>query len=81
MLTYPAHVRLGPPVDGRTLQELSTRERYRVNVVLVSRPTRNGVIQDFEPEPGLRLALHDLCMVVGKRESMNRFERENGLPE
>jgi trk system potassium uptake protein TrkA len=76
-----AQVRVGPPVHGLTLQELALRERYRVNVVLVSRPAPGGAIQDLEPEPGLKLALHDLCMVVGKRESINRFERENGLPD
>jgi trk system potassium uptake protein TrkA len=76
-----ANIRLGPPVHGKTLQELALRERYRVNVVLVSRPAPGGAIQDLEPEPGLKLALHDLCVVVGKRERINRFERENGLPE
>jgi trk system potassium uptake protein TrkA len=76
-----AHVRLGPPVHGKTLQELALRERYRVNVVLVTRPAPDGEVQDLEPAPDLMLALHDLCIVVGKREKINRFERENGLPE
>jgi trk system potassium uptake protein TrkA len=76
-----AQIRLGPPIQGKTLQELALRDRYRVNVVLVSRPGPGGTIQDLEPEPGLILAPHDLCMVVGKRERINRFEREIGLPE
>ena len=76
-----AQVRLGPPVHGKTLQDLALRERYWVNVVLVTRPAPGGAVRDLEPEPGLKLALHDLCMVVGKRENINRFERENGLPE
>ncbi len=76
-----AQVRLGPPAHGKTLQELGWREQYRVNIVLVSRPAPGGTVRDLEAEPGLRLALHDLCMVVGQREAINRFERENGLPE
>lgn len=76
-----AQIRLGPPVHGKTLQELTLREKYRVNVILVTRPAPGGAIRDLEPEPGLKLALHDLCMVVGKREKINVFERENGLPE
>ena len=76
-----AQVRLGPPAHGKTLQELALRERYRVNVVLVTRPAPSGAIEELEPGPSLKLALRDLCMVVGKRENINHFERENGLPE
>lgn len=76
-----ASVRLGPAVDGKTLQELTLRERYRINVVLVTRAEPNGGIQDLEAGPGLTLAKQDLCMVVGRRENINRFEHENGLPE
>jgi trk system potassium uptake protein TrkA len=76
-----AQIRLGPPAHGMTLQALGWRERYRVNVVLVTRPAPGGAIQSLEPEPGLKLVLRDLCVVVGKRENINRFERENGLPE
>jgi trk system potassium uptake protein TrkA len=76
-----AQVHLGPMVVGRALQELAWREQYRVNVVLVIRPTSGGSTQDLEPEPTLKLAMKDLCLVVGKRESINRFEREMGLPE
>jgi len=76
-----ASVRLGPGVDGKILQELALRERYRVNVVLVTRAAADGSIRDLEAEPRLKLALRDLCMVVGRRENINRFERENGLPE
>ena len=76
-----AYVLLGQPVHGKTLQELALRDRYLVNVVLVTRPAPSGAIQDLEPAPGLKLALRDLCLVVGKRENINRFERENGLSE
>ncbi|HOW66969.1 MAG TPA: TrkA family potassium uptake protein [Candidatus Paceibacterota bacterium] len=76
-----AHVRLGPTAQGQTLKEMAWRERYRVNVVLVIRAAPDEVVQDLEPEPELRLLLRDLCLVVGKRENINRFELENGLAE
>jgi trk system potassium uptake protein TrkA len=76
-----AHVRAGPALHGNTLAELNLRERYGINVVLVTRPGPAGTTKDLEPEPGLRLALHDLCIVVGQRENINKFERECGLPE
>lgn len=76
-----AHVRAGPALHGKSLEELGLRERYRVNVVLVTRPGRGETTSHLEPEPGLKLALHDLCIVVGRRESINKFEKECGLPE
>jgi trk system potassium uptake protein TrkA len=75
-----AQVRLGSLIHDKTLHELSWRERYRVNVVLVTRTATGGTVLDLEPEPGLKLQLRDLCLVVGKRENINRFEHENGLP-
>jgi len=71
-----AHIRVGPVVEGKSLVELTLRDRYRVNVVLVIRNETDGKVRNLEPEPGLRLAAGDLCLVVGKRESLNRFERE-----
>lgn len=76
-----AQIRLGPPLHGQKLVDLALRERYRINIVLVMRPGPKDSTQHLEPEPELKLALHDLCIVVGKRESINRFERECALPE
>jgi trk system potassium uptake protein TrkA len=76
-----AHVRLGSAVQGKTLQELAWRERYRVNVVLVIRTGPDGTVQDLEAVPDLKPLLGDLCLVVGKRENVNRFEREYGMSE
>jgi len=76
-----AHVRVGPPVHGKTLEELALRNRYHVNVVLVTRPGPDETTKHLEPNPNLMLALHDLCIVVGQRENINKFERECGLPE
>ncbi len=78
-----AHIRFGPDVKGRSLVELGWRDRYRVNVVLVIRPVagmlEGGPVRHLEPEPGLRLAPDDLCLVVGERDNLNRFERECGV--
>jgi trk system potassium uptake protein TrkA len=76
-----AQVRLGPPLHGKTLAETALRERYRINVVLLTRPGPRKTIDALEPEPELRLALHDLLIIAGRRESINKFERECGLPE
>ena len=73
-----AHVRAGLPMNGRTLQELALRDRYHVNVVLVTRPDPAQTTIHLEAEPALKLALNDLCIVVGRRENINRFERECG---
>lgn len=76
-----AQVRLGPPLHGQTLAEAALRERYRINVVLLTRPGPKEKTDAFEPEPQLKLALHDLLIVAGLREKINKFERECGLPE
>jgi len=76
-----AQVRLGPPLHGQTLAEAKLRERFRINVVLLTRPGPKDATEAMEPEPGLKLALHDLLIVAGLRERINKFERECGLPE
>jgi Trk K+ transport system NAD-binding subunit len=74
-------VHIGPPLHGKTLAEAGLRDRYRVNVVLLTRPGSKETTQALEPEPELKLALNDLLNVAGLRENMNKFERECGLPE
>lgn len=76
-----AHVHLGPPLHGMTLAEATLRERYRINVVLLTRPGPKEKTEALEPEPGLKLALNDLLIVSGLRENINKFERECGMPE
>ncbi len=76
-----AHIRIGPPLHGQTLAEAKLRERFRVNVVLLTRPGREGKSEAIEPQPELKLALHDLLIVAGERKNINKFERECGLPE
>jgi len=76
-----AHVRLGPPLHGKTLAEASLREQYHVNVVLLTRPGPQESTQALEPAPAVKLALNDVLIVAGLRENINKFERECGLPE
>jgi trk system potassium uptake protein len=76
-----AQIRLGPPLHGKTLAESSLRERYGVNMVLLTRPGPNETTTALEPNPLLKLALHDVLFVSGLREKINRFEKECGLPE
>jgi trk system potassium uptake protein len=76
-----AHIHIGPALHGKTLAELDLRERYRINVVLVTRPGPKHTTQQLEAEAGLTMALNDLCIVAGQRENINKFERECGLPE
>lgn len=76
-----AQIRLGPPLHGLTLTESNLREKYGVNVVLLTRPGPNDTMKALEPKPGLKMALHDVVFVSGLREKINAFERECGLPE
>ncbi len=76
-----AQIRIGPPLHGKTLAELSLRERYRVNVVLLTRPGPNEKTVALEAAPDLKLALYDVLFVSGQRDKINKFERECGLPE
>lgn len=75
-----AQIRLGPPLHGRTLAESTLRERYGVNVVLLTRSGPDKKLAALEPAPELKLALNDVIFVSGLREKINRFEKECGFP-
>lgn len=76
-----AQIRLGPPLQGKTLAESALRERYGVNVVLLTRPGPSQKLEALEPRPDLTMALHDVLFVSGLREKINKFENECGLTE
>jgi trk system potassium uptake protein TrkA len=76
-----AQIRLGPPLHDRTLAEAGLRERYGVNVVLLTRLGPSQKQEALEPTPDLTMALHDVLFVSGLREKINKFEKECGLPE
>jgi trk system potassium uptake protein len=76
-----ARIRLGPPLHGQTISEAALREKYGINVVLLTRPGKDGKEIALEPKPNQTMALHDLMFVSGQREKINRFEKECALPE
>jgi trk system potassium uptake protein TrkA len=75
-----AQVVLGSALNGKSLSEAGLRDRYRINVVLLTRRGPGERTQALEPAPQLVLSEHDLLIVAGLRENINRFERECGLP-
>ena len=74
-----AQVRLGPQLDGKTLAQSSLRERFGINVVLVTRANTEEKMEALEPTPDLKMARRDVLFVSGLREKINRFEKECGL--
>ena len=73
-----AQIRLGEALDGKTLANSAIRERYKVNILLVSRTNKLGKNVAIEPAPDQAMQRGDLVFVSGERESLNRFERECG---
>ena len=73
-----AQIRLGPTLHGKTLAAAALRERYHVNVVLLTRTGAKGETTAIEISPDRSLLRGDLLFVAGLRDSLNRFERECG---
>lgn len=73
-----AQIRLGAFLNGKTIADVSLREHYHVNVVLL---TRNGAKREtagIEPTPDCVMRRGDMLFVAGEREHLNHFERECG---
>lgn len=75
-----AQIRVGPPLHGKTLANTALRERYRVNIVLLTRTSADGKTVVVEPTPDAAMLRGDMLFVAGRRENLNRFEREFGEP-
>ncbi len=73
-----AQIRVGLPLHNRTLAEAALRERYHVNVVLLTRTGPKGLATAIEPTPDHAILQGDMLFVAGRRENLNRFERECG---
>lgn len=72
-----AQVHLGPRLNGQTLAEAKLPQNYNVTVVLIIRPKGKDEESDtFEPRADFVFATNDILMLVGKRENINRFEKE-----
>jgi len=74
-----AEVRIGPSLSKKTLAEAKLPQNYSVTVVLIARHHGEEVDETFEPTAELLLMENDTVMIVGKRSSINRFEKECGL--
>jgi trk system potassium uptake protein len=73
-----AQIRVGAPLHNKTLAEAALRERYHVNVVLLTRTNAKGETTAIEPTPDRAMLRGDMMFVAGRRENLNRFERERG---
>jgi len=72
-------IQAGPFLHDKSLADAKLRERYRINVVLMTRANSEGNRTPIEPAPDHILQNGDLLFVAGLREHINRFERECGL--
>lgn len=75
-----AQIRVGPSLNAKTLAEAALRERYQVNVVLLTRTGGEGKPTPLEPTPDRAMLRGDMLFVAGRRENLNRFEKECGEP-
>jgi trk/ktr system potassium uptake protein len=73
-----AQVRLGPALHGQSLVQAKLPQRYSVTAVLITRPRGDQKTEVIEPGADSTLEMNDTLMVVGRRENLNRFERECG---
>jgi trk system potassium uptake protein TrkA len=73
-----AQIQAGRALHGLTLAEAALRERFRVNLILLTRRNAKGVPVPMEPAPDQSLFQGDMLFVAGRRENLNRFERECG---
>ncbi len=73
-----AQIRIGLPLHSRTLAGAALRERYHVNVILLTRNGPKGEATAIEPTPDRAMLQGDMLFVAGRRENLNRFERECG---
>jgi trk/ktr system potassium uptake protein len=74
-----AHITLGAQLEGQTLAQAKLPQQYKTTVVLISRPKGECSNEDFEASADFKLARRDTLIVVGRRENINRLERDCGL--
>jgi trk/ktr system potassium uptake protein len=73
-----AEVRIGSKLKGRTLAAAKLPQDYNVTVVLIIRSDGENKSKACEPRADFTFAENDVLMVVGKRENINRFEKDCG---
>ena len=74
-----AEVCVGRTLDGQTLAQAKLPQRYKITVVLIARPDGDANTKPFEPGADFILLKNDTVIVMGRRENVNRFERECGV--
>lgn len=72
-----AEVRLGAALDGQTLAEAQIPRRFGITAVLLKRPLDHRIVVE-EARAEIRLAAGAELLVVGKRDKIQRFDRECG---
>lgn len=72
-----AEIVLGEKLNGQLLDPERFRKDFDLNVVLI-RQTQGTKTSVQEPKIGLTLNTGDVLWIVGTRDKLNRFERENG---
>ena len=73
-----AQIRIGSPLHGKTLGEANLWSKYHVNVVLLTRAEPEKETSAIEPTPEQAMRRGDMLFITGRRENLNRFERECG---
>lgn len=73
-----AQIRAGALLHGKTLAQAALWDRYRVNVVLLTRTEGANPPTVIEPTPDRAMLKGDMLFITGRRENLNRFERECG---
>ena len=72
-----AEVRLGAALDGQTLAEAQIPKRFGITAVLLKRPVDQRIVVE-EARAEIKLATGAELLVVGKRDKIQRFDRECG---
>jgi trk system potassium uptake protein TrkA len=69
-------VRLNSTLQGQTLAEARIPKQYGLTVVLLSRLRSEKEAEVLEPTPNLEMQEGDVLTVVGRKENINRFEKD-----
>lgn len=72
-----AEIRLGEALAGQTLSTAQLPKRFGLTAVLFKRTVQDRLVVE-EAVPDLVLAAGGVLLVVGRREKINRFERDCG---
>ena len=72
-------LRVSPTMEGQTLAEMGLRARFDVNIVAIRSPGSSSDPAEM-PDPGRRLTLQDMLVVVGDARCIERMVEFYGIP-